>query len=349
MRTVDWHAGRVRMIDQRRLPHAVIVVEYDDYRDVTAAIRDMVVRGAPAIGATGAFALALAAQQSAATRRDDLLADLRVAADVIRDARPTASNLAWAVDRLLRKADATPGGADALRAALLAEAQAIADADVAINRRMGANGAALVPDGATILHHCNTGALAAVDYGTALGVVRAAHEQGKAPRVLVDETRPRLQGAKLTAWELRELGVPQTVIADNAAGHFLHAGAVNLVLVGADRIAANGDTANKIGTYNLAVVAKENGVPFYVVAPTSTVDLACPSGAAIPIEERDAREVTHVGSEQVTPDGVAVANPAFDVTPARYITAIITEQGVVYPPYEEGLRRAVERAQHELE
>ena len=349
MRTVDWHAGRVRMIDQRRLPHAVIVVEYDDYRDVTAAIRDMVVRGAPAIGATGAFALALAAQQSAATRRDDLLADLRVAADVIRDARPTASNLAWAVDRLLRKADATPGGADALRAALLAEAQAIADADVAINRRMGANGAALVPDGATILHHCNTGALAAVDYGTALGVVRAAHEQGKAPRVLVDETRPRLQGAKLTAWELRELGVPQTVIADNAAGHFLHAGAVNLVLVGADRIAANGDTANKIGTYNLAVVAKENGVPFYVVAPTSTVDLACPSGAAIPIEERDAREVTHVGSEQVTPDGVAVANPAFDVTPARYITAIITEQGVVYPPYEEGLRRAVARAQHEFE
>ena len=347
MRTVDWHDSRVRMIDQRRLPHAVVMVEYDDYHDVTAAIRDMVVRGAPAIGATGAFALALAAQQSAATSRDDLLADLDRAATVIRDARPTASNLAWGVDRLLRTAEATPGDADAVRAALLAEAQAIADADVATNRRMGANGAALVPDGATILHHCNTGALATVDYGTALGVVRAAHEQGKAIRVLVDETRPRLQGARLTAWELQQLGVPQTVIADNAAGHFLHSGAVSLALVGADRIAANGDTANKIGTYNLAVLAKENGVPFYVVAPTSTVDLACPTGAAIPIEERDAREVTHVGSEQVTPDGVAVANPAFDVTPARYITAIITEQGVIYPPYEEGLRQAVEQAQRE--
>lgn len=349
MRTVDWQDGRVRMIDQRRLPAEMVIVEYDDYRDVTTAIRDMVVRGAPAIGATGAFALALAAQHSAATTRAALLADLADAAVVIRNARPTASNLAWGVDRLLRKADATPGDADAVRAAVLAEAQAIADADVATNRRMGAHGAALVPAGATILHHCNTGALAAVDYGTALGVVRAAHEQGKGIRVLVDETRPRLQGAKLTAWELRELGVPQTVIADNAAGHFLHSGAVNLVLVGADRIAANGDTANKIGTYNLAVLAKENGVPFYVVAPTSTVDLACPDGAAIPIEERDAREVTHVGREQLTPDGVAVANPAFDVTPARYITAIVTDQGVVYPPYTEGLRRAVERAQHEPE
>jgi methylthioribose-1-phosphate isomerase len=248
---------------------------------------------------------------------------------------------------LLEVADHTPGTADDIRAALLAEAQAVADEDVAINRRMGANGATLVPEGATILHHCNTGALATVDYGTALGVVRAAFEQGKHIHVLVDETRPRLQGAKLTAWELKELGIPQTLIADNAAGYFMQSGKVDLCLVGADRIAANGDTANKIGTYKLAVLAKENGVPFYVVAPTSTIDLDCHTGAAIPIEERDPMEVTHIGGERIAPDGVAVANPAFDVTPARYITAIITEQGVVRPPYEAGLREVVERAWHE--
>ncbi len=344
MRTVDWHDGKVRMIDQRALPNQFVVVEYTDYRDVAAAIKDMVVRGAPAIGATGAFALALAAASSPATDRAALLTELERAADEIDAARPTAANLRWGLDRLLRRAQATEGDADAIRAAVLDEAEALADEDVALNRRMGTFGADLVPDGATVIHHCNTGALATVDFGTALGVVRAAHEQGKHLHVLVDETRPRLQGAKLTAWELKEMGIPQTLIADNASGYFLASGKVDLCLVGADRIAANGDTANKIGTYKLAVVAKENGIPFYVVAPTSTVDLNTPTGADIPIEERDPREVTHVGSERVAPEGVAVANPAFDVTPARYITAIITEEGVVRPPYETGLREAVERA-----
>lgn len=347
MRTVDWRDGKVILIDQRRLPNQFVVADYSDYHEVAHAIRDMVVRGAPAIGATAAYALALAAQNSPATSRETLLADLTQAADVIRRARPTAANLNWALARLLEVADHTPGEADEVRAALLAAAQAVADEDVEINQRMGANGAALVPEGATILHHCNTGALATVDYGTALGVVRAAFEQGKHIHVLVDETRPRLQGAKLTAWELKELGIPQTLIADNAAGYFLQAGKVDLCLVGADRIAANGDTANKIGTYKLAVLAKENGVPFYVVAPTSTIDLNCHTGAAIPIEERDPMEVTHIGSERIAPEGVAVANPAFDVTPARYITAIVTEQGVVRPPYETGLAEAVERAAHE--
>ncbi len=336
MRTVEWRDGTVRMIDQRRLPNQFVVAEYSDYREVAQAIRDMVVRGAPAIGATAAFALALAAQHSPAPTRDALLADLAAAAAVIRQARPTAANLNWGLDRLLRRAQATPGSAEDVRAALVAEAQAVADEDVAVNRRMGANGATLVPPGATILHHCNT--------GTALGVVRAAWEGGNPIHVLVDETRPRLQGAKLTAWELKELGIPQTLIADNAAGLFMQSGRVDLCLVGADRIAANGDTANKIGTYKLAVLAKENGVPFYVVAPTSTVDLDCPTGAAIPIEERDPAEVTHVGGERIAPEGVAVANPAFDVTPARYITAIVTEQGIVRPPYEAGLREVVERA-----
>ncbi len=343
MRTVDWVDGKVRMIDQRRLPNQFIIAEYDDYHEVAAAIRDMVVRGAPAIGATAAFALALAGRQSQAATRDALLADLDVAAAEIQQARPTAANLAWGLERLLSRARATSGAADDIRAALVQEAQAVADEDVETNRRMGAFGASLVPEGATILHHCNTGALATVDYGTALGVVRAAFEQGKHIHVLVDETRPRLQGAKLTAWELKELGIPQTLIADNAAGHFLHAGKVDLCLVGADRIAANGDTANKIGTYKLAVLAKENGVPFYVVAPISTVDLACPTGAAIPIEERDPSEVTHVGGERIAPEGVAVANPAFDVTPARYITAIVTDQGVCRPPYGASLREAVAR------
>ncbi|MCW5850819.1 MAG: S-methyl-5-thioribose-1-phosphate isomerase [Anaerolineae bacterium] len=344
MRTVEWRDGKVRMIDQRRLPNQFVVAEYSDYRAVAQAIRDMVVRGAPAIGATAAFALALAGQNSPAPTRAALLVDLDAAAAVIRQARPTAANLNWGLDRLLRRAQATDGSANDVRAALVAEAQAVADEDVAINRRMGANGATLVPQGATILHHCNTGALATVDYGTALGVVRAAWEGGNPVHVLVDETRPRLQGAKLTAWELKELGIPQTLIADNAAGLFMQSGRVNLCLVGADRIAANGDTANKIGTYNLAVLAKENGIPFYVVAPTSTIDLDCPTGAAIPIEERDPAEVTHMGGERIAPEGVAVANPAFDVTPARYITAIVTEEGIVRPPYETGLREVVERA-----
>jgi len=344
MRTIWWEDGRVKMIDQRQLPARLVIAEFSDYRQVARAVTEMYIRGAPAIGAAAGFAMALAAVQSRATTREGLQRDLEQAAEVVRAARPTAANLFWGVNRMLRRAaDPQLTTAQALREALVAEAQAIADEDVEINRRMGAHGATLIPDGATILHHCNTGALATVDYGTALGVIRAAWEQGKRVHVLVDETRPRLQGARLTAWELQQLGIPQTVIVDSAAGYFLQTGRVDLVLVGADRIAANGDVANKIGTYKLAVVAKENGVPFYTVAPTSTVDLSTPTGADIPIEERDPREVTHVGAERIVPEGVPVANPAFDVTPHRYITAIITERGIVRPPYGERLKTLMER------
>jgi methylthioribose-1-phosphate isomerase len=344
MRTVDWHAGGVRMIDQRLLPNRVETPVYHDYREVGRAITAMVVRGAPAIGAAAAFGLALAGRQSKAQDRPQLLRDLEEAAAVLRKARPTAVNLAWALDRLLRAAqNHHHATADDVRGALLAEAQKLADEDVELNRRMGFHGAALVEDGDVILHHCNTGALAAVDWGTALGVVFAAHEQGKRVHVLVDETRPRLQGARLTAWELRQRGIAFDLIADNAAGHFLRTGQVSLCLVGADRIAANGDVANKIGTYKIAVVARENGVPFYTVAPTSTVDLSLAHGDLIPIEERNPREVLDLQfeGENVAPEGSTARNPAFDVTPYRYLTAIVTENGVVRPPFAGNLPRAV--------
>lgn len=343
MRTVDWVDGAVRMIDQRLLPHQFVVVEYRDYRQVAQAIRDMVVRGAPAIGAAAAFGLALAALNSRAPDRLGLRRDLEEAALILRRARPTAANLGWALDRLMRVATSEAlETADEVRQALIAEAKALADEDVAINRRMGQHGAALIEDGDTVLHHCNTGALATVDYGTALGVIRAAYEQGKRVHVLVNETRPRLQGARLTTWELQQLGISFDLIADSAAGYFMRTGQVNLVLVGADRIAANGDVANKIGTYSLAVVARENGVPFYTVAPTSTVDLTLPSGDHIPIEERAAAEITEIEGVPIAPAGVSVRNPAFDVTPYRYVTGIVTENGIVYPPFHKNLRRAVE-------
>ena len=344
MRTVDWHANGVRLIDQRLLPNRFETPVYHDYREVARAITDMVVRGAPAIGATAAFGLALAGFQSQAKDRAQLLRDLEGAAAVLRKARPTAVNLGWALDRLLRVAvNEDLETADDVRNALLAEAQTLADEDVALNRRMGFNGAALVEDGDTILHHCNTGALAAVDFGTALGVVFAAHEQGKRVHVLVDETRPRLQGARLTAWELKQRGISFDLIADNAAGHFMRTRQVDLCLVGADRIAANGDVANKIGTYKLAVVAKENGLPFYSVAPTSTVDLSLAHGDLIPIEERNPAEVLGLQfeGEGVIPAGITARNPAFDVTPNRYVTAIVTENGVVRPPFTRNLPRAV--------
>jgi methylthioribose-1-phosphate isomerase len=342
MRTVEWRDGKVAMIDQRTLPHELIVAEYADYRQVAAAIRDMVVRGAPAIGVSAAMGLALAALQSPARDRPGLLRDLETAAHELRAARPTAVNLGWALDRMMRRAtDESLRGADDIRAVLAAEAQAMAEEDVAVNKRMGANGASLIRDGDTILHHCNTGGLAAVDYGTALGAIRCAHEQGKRVHVLVDETRPRLQGARLTAWELQQWGIPFTLIADNAAGHFLRKGRVNVIMFGADRIARNGDVANKIGTYKLAVVGRENGVPVYSVAPTSTVDLALPDGDAIPIEERDPREVTDIGGIRIAPEGIRVANPAFDVTPHRYITGIVTENGIAYPPFDASLPRLV--------
>ena len=344
MRSVEWHDDKVQMIDQRLLPAEFRLVEYENYCEVAQAIRTMVIRGAPAIGAAAAFGMALAAQGSQASDLEGLLADLRAAAEVLRAARPTAVNLSWAITRLLRRAEAESDHA-AIPDALLAEAQALANEDVEINRRMGKHGAALIRDGDTILHHCNTGALATVDYGTALGVVRAAAEQGKQVHVWVDETRPRLQGARLTAWELMRDGIPMTLIADNVAGHLMRTGQVDLVLVGADRVAANGDVANKIGTYKLAVLARENGIPFYSVVPTSTIDLSLPNGDAIPIEERGWEEVACFGGTQVAPDGVPVYNPAFDVTPHRYLTGIITEEGICYPPFGQSLRQAKERAE----
>ena len=344
MRTIEWDpSGTVKMVDQRQLPLQYVVVEFDDYREVARSIKEMYIRGAPAIGAAAAFGLALAARQSQAASREGLLADLETAADVLRATRPTAVNLFWAADRMLRTAQtSTQVEVDGIIQDLIDEAQRIADEDVEINRRMGAHGATLVEDGFNILTHCNAGALATVDYGTALAVIRAAHEGGKKIHVWVDETRPRLQGARITSWELMNEGIPMTLVADNVAGHLMRTGQVDIVFVGSDRTAANGDVANKIGTYKLGVLAKENGIPFYPVVPTSTIDLSVPTGDDIPIEERDAQEVTHVGDCQIAPEGVRVLNVAFDVTPHRYVTGIVTENGIAYPPFTQSLKRMVE-------
>ncbi len=337
-RTVYWEDGRVFMINQPELPLKYEIVSFGTYREVADAIRTMVVRGAPAIGAAAGFGMALAAHNFETDSVDALRGHVKEAGDVLAKSRPTAVNLFWAIKRMQTLAAMDFDSVGAMKTALLDEAQKIADEDVEINKRMGANGAALVPQKATIIHHCNTGSLATVNWGTALGVVRSAFYDNKDVFVLVDETRPRLQGARLTSWELKEENIPHKVIADGASGHYMRTQGVDLCVVGADRIAANGDTANKIGTYNLAVVAKENGVPFYVVAPTSTIDMETPTGDDIEIEERGAQEVTHVRDAQVTPDGVDVGNPAFDVTPAKFITAIVTERGVVYPPFEANIR-----------
>ncbi|NUQ84278.1 MAG: S-methyl-5-thioribose-1-phosphate isomerase [Anaerolineales bacterium] len=343
MRTVFWEENQLKMIDQRILPGRLEILAYTDHKSVAQAIRDMVVRGAPAIGAAAAFGLALAGYESASTSTPDLLADLRAASNVLKSARPTAVNLAWALDRVMRVASSANGNADDLRAAVLDEAQRIADEDVEINKRMGEHGAALINDGDTIIHHCNTGALATVDWGTALGVIRTAHEQGKRIHVLVDETRPRLQGSRLTAWELEQYGIPYEIISDNMAGYFLKAGKAQKCLVGSDRTAANGDVANKIGTYMLALAAHDNGVPFYPVVPISTIDLSLASGDLIPIEERDPQEVLGLEfmGERVTPPNAKARNIAFDVTPHRLITGIVTENGVIYPPFEINLKKAV--------
>ena len=345
MRTVEWNysTNKFQMIDQRLLPGELKVAVFDDYRAVAIAITDMLVRGAPAIGGAAAFGLALAAQQSPAKNIANLRADLVSAADYLKKARPTAVNLAWALDRILATTSDFQGSADDLREVVLAEAQKIADEDVEINKRMAAHGAELIDDGDTVIHHCNTGSLATVDWGTALGVIRMAHEQGKNIHVLVDETRPRLQGARLTAWELTQYGVPFDIICDNAAGSFMSSGQVQKVFVGSDRTAGNGDVANKIGTYMLALAAKDNDVPFYAVVPTSTVDLSLASGDRIPIEERDQAEVldlTILGC-QVPPEGASARNPAFDVTPNRLVTGIVTENGVVYAPFDINLPKFV--------
>ncbi len=350
MRTVFWddETGHVKMIDQRLLPGEFIVNTYDDYRKLGQAITDMVVRGAPAIGAAAGFGLALAAQASNASDPTALRAELKNASEVLHSARPTAVNLGWALKRILRIAAGVDGSANDVRRAVLAEAKRIADEDVAINQRMAAHGAALIDDGDTVIHHCNTGALATVDWGTALGVIRMAHEKGKRVHVLVDETRPKLQGARLTAWELEQYGIPYEIISDNAAGFFLRSGQVQKCFVGSDRTAANGDVANKIGTYMLALAARDNQVPFYAVVPTSTVDLSLESGELIPIEERPADEVLDLekSGRLVTPENARslgkARNPAFDVTPARLVTGIVTENGVAYPPFRENLKRMVE-------
>ncbi len=342
MRTVFWDENRdaLCMIDQRLLPAKFELACYTDYRAVAQAITEMVVRGAPAIGAAAAFGLALAARQSRASTPEGLLADLREAASTLGAARPTAVNLHWALRRILKTASEYPGPAEKLRQVVMAEAQRIADEDVEINKRMARYGAELIADGDTIIHHCNTGALATVDWGTALGVIRTAHEQGKRIHVLVDETRPRLQGSRLTAWELQQYGIPFDIISDNAAGYFLRTGQAHKVFFGADRVAANGDVANKIGTYMLALAARDNSVPAYAVVPTSTIDLALDSGKQIPIEERNPAEVLNIqrDGQPLSPPGATARNPAFDVTPNRLISAIVTENGVVYPPFEDGLR-----------
>jgi len=342
MRTVEWENGAVKMIDQRALPWELKFATLNTVEEVAESITNMTVRGAPAIGASAAFGFALASRQSNADNMDDLLNDLRTHADLLKKARPTAVNLSWAVDKLMAIAESGEfNSPDDLREILLTEAQKIADEDVAINTRMGANGATLVDEGATILHHCNTGALATVDYGTALGVVRSAFEQGKNIHVLLDETRPRLQGSRLSAWEMEQLGVSYDIIPDTAAGYYMQKGEVDIILVGADRVAANGDFANKIGTYQLAIMAKEHGIPFYTVAPTSTIDLALKSGDEIPIEQRDPSEVTTPYGNPIVPETFNARNPAFDVTPHRYLSGIVTENGIARPPFTETLAKAV--------
>lgn len=343
MRTVEWTGDGVRMIDQRRLPHDLIFVEFQDWREVAQAIKEMVVRGAPAIGAAAAYGMALAALQ--AKSLEELPKVLQEAAKGLKQARPTAANLSWAVERiLLRSKNASTRNKREIQEILVGEAEAIAQEDIEINQRIGEYGASLIPDEANILTHCNAGALATVDWGTALAPIRVAHEQGKKIHVWVDETRPRLQGS-LTALELQQLGIPFTLIVDNAAGYLMQKGKVDLILLGADRMAKNGDFANKIGTYKLAVVAKENGVPFYPCVPTPTIDFSLASGDEIPIEERDPREITHIQGQLIVPEGAKVFNPAFDVTPHRYVTAVITDQGVIKPPFEEGLRELALRAE----
>ena len=334
--TIQWTNAGVVMIDQTRLPREERYVTCTDYRQVAEAIRSMVIRGAPAIGVAAAMGIAIGMQQAKSPAEFDEICE------TIRATRPTAVNLFWAIERMRGVFnEAAHGDLAAIRKRLTDEAIQIRLEDIAINECIGKNGAALIPDGKTVLTHCNAGALATAGYGTALGVIRAAVASGKNIDVFADETRPFLQGARLTVWELQHDKIPATLITDNMAGHFLHSGRIGCVVVGADRIAANGDVANKIGTYSVAVLAKENNVPFYVAAPISTLDLSLASGDQIPIEQRGAIEVTHVHGVPVAPDGTEVLNPAFDVTPNRYVTAIITERGVARAPYSESLRKLV--------
>src|SRR5688500_15894147 len=346
IKTVEWTDEGIRMLDQRLLPGVEKYLMLRSYEDVAEAIKKMVVRGAPAIGVSAAMGLALGASQSVGMSVSDLKDDFDYMCQVMSQTRPTAVNLFWAIERMrarFKREEATSKDVAEIKARLIEEAQTIFKEDIAANRALGRFGSELINDGDTVLTHCNAGALAtAGDYGTALGVIRGARDAGKRVAVIADETRPFLQGLRLTAWELAQDNIPVTVITDNMAGHVMKSGKVNVVVVGADRIAANGDAANKIGTYMVAVLAKKHGIPFYVAAPITTLDLTLKSGEEIPIEERDGREITHIGSNQLGPDGVDVHNPAFDVTPNDLITAIITDKGVARAPYVESLRQLAE-------
>ncbi len=334
---IVWSEGKLRLLDQTLLPGDEVWLTIHDHRELADAIRSMRIRGAPAIGVAAAYGLALVAQASEAKSTSDLFEQLRAAAAELRSTRPTAVNLSWALDRVLAVAERTYD-VESMRDTVVAEARAIAGQDIAGNERRGRYGAELLPDGVTILTHCNAGALATAGYGTALGVVRAAFEMGKLVRVVATETRPLLQGARLTAWELARDGIDCTLIVDSAAGSLMRAGEIDAVVVGADRIAANGDVVNKIGTYTLAVLAREHDVPFYVAAPVSTIDLSIDLGDKIPIEERSSDEVADIAGRRMAAKGISVENMAFDVTPARFVSAIITERGVARPPYVESLR-----------
>lgn len=340
VRSIEWESGKLKLLDQTKLPLERTVLELDSYREVIEAIKEMRVRGAPAIGVVAAYAVAMAAREIATNDRPEFLARLAEAGRDIASARPTAVNISWGVQRMLKVAD-SERDLGQVTARLIAEAQRIQLEDEETNQRIGSYGQELMPDGGAVLTHCNTGALATAGYGTALGVIRAGWDGGKRFQVFATETRPFLQGARLTAWELVQLGIPSTLVVDSSAGLLMSRGEVDCVIVGADRIASNGDVANKIGTYTLAVVAKENGIPFYVAAPTSTVDQTISSGEEITVEERRPEEVTRFGGTQTAPEGIGVRNPAFDVTPHRYIAAIVTESGIVREPYSENLSKIV--------
>ena len=338
IQTLEWTPRGVVFIDQTKLPTEEVYVTCTTHQQVADVIRNMVVRGAPAIGVAAAMGIALGVKNSKAENAADLKKELDQICEIIGQTRPTAVNLFWAIRRMKEKFESLrPRPIAEIQQALIEESQRMHAEDIAANQAMGRHGATLMPSSGGVLTHCNAGALATAGYGTALGVIRAAIEAGKKIHVYADETRPFLQGARLTAWELMKDGIPTTVISDNMAGVMMQQGKIGAIVVGADRIAANGDVANKVGTYTVAILAKEHGIPFYVAAPISTVDLATPDGSKIPIEQRNAREVTHIGGRQMTPDGVAIENPAFDVTPAKYVTAIVTERGIARAPYEESL------------
>jgi len=340
IQTLEWTDQGVRFIDQTKLPTEETYVTCKTHEQVADVIRNMVVRGAPAIGVAAAMGIALGVKNSKAETVRDLKRDLDQICDNMSKTRPTAVNLFWAIRRMQDKFERVRIRPIAqIQQDLVEECKRMHAEDIAANQAMGRHGATLMPNEGGVLTHCNAGALATAGYGTALGVIRAAVEQGKKIHVYADETRPFLQGSRLTAWELMKDGIPTTVISDNMAGAMMRQGKIGAIVVGADRIAANGDVANKIGTYSVAVLAKENGIPFYVAAPISTIDPACPNGDMIPIEQRDAKEVTHIAGKQMVPDGVSIENPAFDVTPAKYVTAIVTERGIAREPYHESLQR----------